>query len=235
MKRRLAALSQRYVTALRKHLKQGPEASLQPARDLGRQAVAVGLETLDVAKIHEGALAALEATSSRDGIIKRAEAFFTETITPIERTHRAARKTNADLNQVARKLDRRAGDLAASNRSLRQSIVRRKGVEAALRKSGGESKRLLEESHRLQKHLRNLTRQILLAQEEKRKKMSQDLQDEIAQTLLGINVRLLRLKKEGSANAKGFEKEIASTQRLVNKAGKRIKRFAREIVKHHEA
>src|SRR6185503_2439213 len=153
MKRKLTALSQRYVMALRKHLKQGPQASLQPARDLGCHAVAVGLETLDVAKIHEGALAALEASSSRDGIIKRAEAFFTETITPIEKTHRAARKTNTDLKQVARKLDRRAGDLAASNRSLRQSIDRRKGVEAALRKSGSESTRLLEESHRLQKHL----------------------------------------------------------------------------------
>jgi len=235
MKRRLAALSQRYVTALRKHLKQGPQASLQPARDLGRQAVAVGLETLDVARIHEGALAALEAASSRDGIIKRAEAFFTETITPIEKTHRAARKTNADLNHMARRLDRRTGDLAASNRSLKQNIVHRKGVEAALRKSEGESKRLLEESHRLQKHLRNLTRQILLAQEEKRKEMSQDLQDEIAQTLLGINVRLLTLKKEGAVNTERFKKEIASTQRVVDMSVKTIKRFAREFGNHHEA
>jgi signal transduction histidine kinase len=238
MKRKLAALSQRYVTALQKHLKRGPQASPEPARDLGRQAVSLGLETLDVARIHEGALAALEAASSRDGIIKRAEVFFTETITPIEKTHRAARRTNADLDQVVRKLDRRTVDLAASNRSLKQSIVRRKTVEAALRKSGGESKRLLEESHRLQKHLRDLTRQILLAQEEKRKAMSQDLQDEIAQTLLGINVRLLTLKKEGSVNTRGFKKEIASTQRLVDKAGKSMKRFARQIVKSssvHEA
>src|SRR5206468_10017707 len=69
MKRKLIALSRRYVTALRKHLKQGPRASLQPARGLGRQAVAIGLETLDVARIHEEALATLEASRSRDGII----------------------------------------------------------------------------------------------------------------------------------------------------------------------
>ena len=87
MKHKLIALSQQYVTALRKHLKQGPRASLQPARGLGRLAVASGLETLDVARIHEEALAALEASSSRDGIIERAEIFFTETITPIEKTH----------------------------------------------------------------------------------------------------------------------------------------------------
>jgi hypothetical protein len=75
MKRKLSAMSQQYVTALKKHLKQGPRASLEPARGLGRQAVAIGLETLDVARMHEGALATLESSSSRDGIIKRAEIF----------------------------------------------------------------------------------------------------------------------------------------------------------------
>ena|ERR1041384_8230647 len=75
MKRNLSAMSQQYVTALKKHPKQGPRASLEPARGLGRQAVAIGLETLDVARMHEGALATLESSSSRDGIIKRAEIF----------------------------------------------------------------------------------------------------------------------------------------------------------------
>ena len=234
MKRKLNALSQRYVMALRKHLKQGPTASLQPARRLGRQAVSLGLETLDVARVHERALASLEASSSRNGIVKRAEIFFTEAVTPIEKTHPAALEANARLNRVHQRLDRRTVDLAASNRSLKQSIVRRKTVEEALKKSEGHSKRLLEESRRLQEHLRHLTHQILTAQEEKRKKMSHDLQDGIAQTLLGINVRLLTLTKEASVSARGFKKEIASTQRLADKAKKSIKRFAREIGKDHE-
>src|SRR5436190_5121347 len=38
MKHKLMQLSQRYVTALRKHLKQGPCASLESARGMGRQA-----------------------------------------------------------------------------------------------------------------------------------------------------------------------------------------------------
>ena len=121
---------------LRKHLKQGPQASLQPARGLGRQAVASGLETLDVARIHEQALATLEASSSRDGIIKRAGMFFAEAITPIEKTHRAALKANARLDQLNKKLGRRTVDLAASNRSLKQGIAQRKAVEQALKKSG---------------------------------------------------------------------------------------------------
>jgi signal transduction histidine kinase len=235
MKRKLTALSQRYVAALKKHLSQGPRVGVRSAHGLGRQAVAIGLETLDMAKIHEGALATLEASSSSDGIIERAEFFFKEAVTPIEKIHRAALEGSARLSQLNKALGRRAVDLAASNRSLKQSIVRRKNVEEALRKSGGHSRKLLDESRRLQKHLQQLTHQILTAQEDKRKKISRDLQDEIAQTLLGINVRLLTLKKEAALNAEGFKKDIASTQRLVDKSVKSIKRFAHEFGKYHEA
>jgi signal transduction histidine kinase len=92
----------------------------------------------------------------------------------------------------------------------------------------------LEESRRLQKHLRHLTHRILAAQEDKRKKISRDLEDEIAQTLLGINVRLLTLKKDAGVHARGFKKDIASTERLVERSVKGIKRFALEIRKDHE-
>jgi signal transduction histidine kinase len=234
MKRKLVRLSQRYQVVLQKHLKQGPRASLQPARTLGRQAVALGLETLDVARIHAGALAALEASSSRDGIIERAEMFFTEATTPIEKTHRAALKANARLSQLQKRLGRRTVDLAASNRSLKQGITQREAVERALKERGEYLKNLLKESLALQKHLRRLTHQILSAHEDKRKEISRDLQDEIAQTLLGINVRLLTLKKEAAVNARSLRNEIASTQRLVHRSVKSIHRFARKFGNHHE-
>ena len=235
MKRKLARLSQRYVAALQTHLRQGPRA-IPPcgtARRLGRQAAALDLETLDVARIHEGALAALEVSRSQDGVIKRAEIFFAEAITPIEETHRAALKANVRLSRLRQTLGRRTVDLAASHRSLKRGIVQRKTAEQALKKSGEHSQKLLKESRRLQKHLQRLTHQILSAQEDKRKKISRDLHDEIAQTLLGINVRLLTLKKEAAINAGGLKKEIASTQRLVDKSVKSIKRFAREFGIHN--
>ena len=235
MKRKLNQLSRNYASTLQEHLKQGPRASLQPARRLGRQAVAIGLETLDVARIHEKALAALESSSSHDGILKRAEIFFTEAITPIEKTHRTALKAHLHLSRMNRTLTRRTADLAATNRSLKQGIARRRAVEKALQKSGAHSEKLLQESRQLQKHLQRLTHKIMSAQEDKRKKISHDLQDEIAQTLLGINVRLLTLKKEAGLNTDRLKKDIASTQRLVDKSVKSIKRFAREFGKHHEA
>src|SRR5215208_613616 len=157
MKRTFIALSQQYASALRKHLKQGVHASFRPARGWGRQAVALGLETLDVARIHQGALGTLETSSSRDAIIKRAELFFAEAISPIENTHPAALRTQARLSQLSKRLGRRTIDLAASNRSLKKGIARRKIVEQALKKSGEHSQKLLSGSRRLQKHLQHLT------------------------------------------------------------------------------
>src|SRR5271169_6159963 len=97
MKQKLNRLSRRYVVELEKHLKQGPQASLQPALGLGREAVALGLETLDLARIHEQALASLELSNTKNGFTKLAGIFFTEVNTLIEETHHAARQTKVHL------------------------------------------------------------------------------------------------------------------------------------------
>ncbi len=229
MKQKLNGFSQRYVTALRKHLKQGSRASLQPALGLGRRAVVLGLETLELARIHERALVTLEAASSKDGIAKRAEIFFTEAITPIVETHRAARQSNVRLSRLKETLGQRTEELAATERQLQRGVVRRKVMEDAAEKSGQHHRKCLEESLQLQKRLRQLTHQVLAAHEDERKKISRELQDEIGQTLLGINVRLLSLKQEARNNTRGLKNKIASTQRLVVKSAKSVRRVAREF------
>jgi two-component system, NarL family, sensor histidine kinase DegS len=229
MKQNLTGLSQRYVTALRKQLKQGPQVSLQPALALGREAVALGLETLDLARIHEQALATLELSDTRNGFTKLAGIFFTEANTLIEETHRAARQTKVHLSRVMTKLGQRTEELAASNRQLEKGIVRRKLMEDDFAKCRKHHQKCLEESLELQKRLRQLTHQVIAAQENERKKISRELQDEIAQTLLGINVRLLSLKQEARSNTKGFKNEIASTQQLVAKSARSVRQVGRKI------
>jgi signal transduction histidine kinase len=226
--------SRRYQMALRKHLKQRPTSSLRPALELGRQAVALGLETLDVAMIHEGALATLESSSSREGILKRAGVFFAEAITPIERTHRAALSASRHVKQLTATLDRRTSGLAASKRRLKLRTAQRKSAEAALKRRGEHYAKLLKDSHRLQEHLRHLTHRIFSAQEHERKRVSLKLQDEIAQTLLGINVRLLTLKMAAATDARGLKKEVASTQRLVGNSVKLMTRYTHELGSNHE-
>jgi signal transduction histidine kinase len=229
MKQNLNGLSQRYVTALQRQLKQGPRASLQPALGLGREAVALGLETLDLARIHEQALATLGLANIKNGFTKLAEIFFTEANTLIEETHHAARQTKAHLSRVMATLGRRTAELAASNRQLEKGVCRRKLMEDDFAKRGRHHQKCLEESLELQKRLRQLTHQVIAAQEDERKKISRALQDEIAQTLLGINVRLLSLKQEARSNSKGFKKEIASTQRLVAKSARSVRQAGRKI------
>lgn len=90
MKPRLITLSQRYVAALRRHLKRGPRASLQPAARLGQQAAALGLETPGLARIHRRALAILTLSHGERGRIQQARIFFIEAVIPVVQTQRAA-------------------------------------------------------------------------------------------------------------------------------------------------
>ena len=165
----------------------------------------------------------------RAALIKQAGIFFTEAITPIETTHRGAREAAVHLNQIVEMLSQRTVELAASNLELEQEILQRKAAEEALKKSEHHYCQLLEQSDRLQEQLRQLSRQILSAQEEERKEISRELHDVIAQTLTGINVRLAALKKEAALNTKGLDRNIARTQRLVEKSVDIVHQFAREL------
>jgi len=122
----------------------------------------------------------------------------------------------------AEEAQRRADVLAATNLELRQEIIRRQAVEASLKQSEQDQRRLLEQ-------LRQMSRQILLAQEDERKRISRELHDVIAQTLTGINVQLTALAKGAVINPKDLVRNIARTQQAVEKAVDIVHEFAREL------
>jgi signal transduction histidine kinase len=215
MKQKLIRLSEAYTAALEKQLKQGPGASLLPALTLGRQAVALGLETLDLARIHEQALVALDLSRAKNAFARLAGIFFAEANTAIEATHPVARENQLELSRLMTALGRRTGELAVSSLQLRRGVVRRKAMEVDFARRAQDHRKCLEESLELQKRLRRLTYRVLAAQEDERKKISHELQDEIAQTLLGINIRLLSLKQEARSKSTGLKNSIASTRQLV--------------------
>lgn len=168
MNTKLIRLSGHYRAALSRHLNENP-ARLPRAAGLGHQALANGLETLDLARIHEKACQAigLSAGPSRngDGLIKRAGLFFIDAISPIEETHRTAMESNVQLQQLNQMLRQRTRDLAAANHQLRQEITRRQAGEEALRKSERHYRQLLEQSHRQQEQMRHLSHEILKQQQ----------------------------------------------------------------------
>ena len=225
--------SKSYQAKLLACLKQAPGSDLRMAQGIGQQALAAGLETLDLAKLHEQILVTQVLPGRPAGecnsLMKQAGAFFTEAITPLKETDYSAREASVHLNQIVGTLSRRTVELAASNLELTQEITRRKAAEAALKKSETHYSQLLEKSDHMQEQLRRLSRQILSAQEEERKEISRELHDVIAQTLTGINVRLAALKKEAAVNTMTLGRNIASTQRLVEKSVNIVHQFAREL------
>lgn len=126
-------------------------------------------------------------------------------------------------------VQRRIEVLAASNRKLEKEIVRRRTVGHALKKSERHLSRLLGESRDMQEDLRQLSHQMLHAQEEERKNISRELHDEVAQTLVGINVHLAGLTLETTGKPRDLERKIARTQRLVEKSVEIVHRFARDL------
>ncbi len=110
---------------------------------------------------------------------------------------------------------RRLEAMTASNRRLEREIIRRKALEQALKTS--------------EQQLRHLSHQILLAQEEERKRISRELHDTVLQTLVGINIHLESLTPKASDNPKILQRKIKQTQRLVEKSLAMVHRFALEL------
>ena len=233
MKQNLIRLTRRYVAALGNHLRQASRTSLLPAQGLGRQSMAIGLDTLDLARIHEKAVAGILLPGCSAGkralMTKRSGVFFERANLPMEETHQAARQTKNHSDVLAATLGRRTGELAVCNRRLQEGIRQRKAMENTFATSGKRRDRSLEESLKLQKRLRLLTRRVMAAQEGERTKISHELQDEIVQTLVGINVRLLSLKQTARTNTRDLKNHISSTQELVVKSAKSVRQLARGL------
>ena len=137
--------------------------------------------------------------------------------------------TDITILKRAEEAQRRSDAVAAANEEVRQEITRRSVIEESLNKSEQLQRRLLAESRLMQERLRHLSRQVLLAQEEERKRISRELHDVIAQTLTGINLRLAALKQAAGFNKQHLGRDISRTQRLVEKSVDMVHRFAREL------
>jgi signal transduction histidine kinase len=211
----------------------GPRLGRHVLQALGRRAATLGLSTLDLVRIHEQALAhglpPISATGNQGTMARRAAAFFAAVITPLEEVHHTAVQANIRLEQIGRALGQQTKHLSASNQRLKAETARRRLAEASLRKSELHYRMLLEQSQQMQEQLRLLSRQLLTAQEEERKRISRELHDVIAQTLTSINLRLTALRKEATLNRKGIEESIERTQELVEDSVNIVHRFAREL------
>src|SRR5581483_10717936 len=233
IKQARTGLAARYLTALRAHLGRKSRGYRGHAQRLGRAALTGGLVTLDLARIHEQAIVALTSShnfaNGRNGSLKRAGLFFTHALIPLETAQRAARETNRPLEQRNEMLRLHTTASAKGNHRLEREVARRRAGEVVIRKGKEQYRALFLESQVMQKKLRQLTRQIISAQEEERKEISRELHDEVVQTLVGINVELSALGRGAVASLHAMKAKIAHTQRLVEHSVSAVHRFAREL------
>ncbi len=142
----------------------------------------------------------------------------------IKGTKKWCRVVVSDLTTLkqAEEVLQRVEGLANANLELKLEIVHREMAEQALKM--GEA-----EARQMQEQLRHLSHQLLLTQEDERKRISRELHDEIVQTLVGINVHLASLTVKSPVDLKDLRTKIARTQRLVEKSVEIVHRFAREL------
>jgi len=134
-----------------------------------------------------------------------------------QRNGQECRATVVDLTarKVAEAARCRLEVMTASNLKLEQEIIRRKTLEQTLKTS--------------EQQLRQLSHEILLAQEAERKRISRELHDTVLQTLVGISVHLASLTPKPADNPASLRRKIAQTQLLVEKSLAMVHRFAVEL------
>jgi signal transduction histidine kinase len=127
---------------------------------------------------------------------------------------------------TARKL---AEEMTQRNLKLQLEIARKERVAEGLQAQRNEQSRILKQTRAQQRQLRDFSHRILYVQEDERKRISRELHDVIAQTLVGINVQLALLDRGVTASPATFRRQVSKTQLMVKKAVGIVHDFAREL------
>lgn len=125
--------------------------------------------------------------------------------------------------------ERRLEVMTASNTKLKAEIVRREVLEEVLHRTRAEETRLLIQSRKQELRLRDLSHQILHVQEAERKRISRELHDVIAQTLVGINVHVAGLALATTDDPGSLQLRIANAHQMVEKSVEIVHQFATEL------
>jgi PAS domain S-box-containing protein len=137
--KRWQALVAKYQAALAANVAREDEHSLERAYELGRTALNLGLGVIDMARLHQEAVARLLASAPPAGPatrwMKPFDAFLMEALSAFEVAHRGFRDACDRLQRLNETLAQRNTDLATSNERLAQQVVHRKNAQHALAES----------------------------------------------------------------------------------------------------
>ncbi len=226
-------LSRHYLAALRNYLAKRNERALHRAYELGRKIMADGFGIVEMARIHADALSVVlpgyDISSEGVRAAEIAGAFFRESLSPFEMSHRGFQDANLTLHQLNETLADRNRQFVTANIRLKKEVTDRRRAETKLRESEKHHRTLFSEARVMQENLRYLSNQVLKVQEEERKRISRELHDEVGQALTAVNVNLAVLSKAAGAGRKSFQKKLADSQNLLEQTMEIVHSFSREL------
>lgn len=133
-----------------------------------------------------------------------------------------------ERNQAGR-AQRKLELMTAGNLKLKREIEKRLAVELSLRSSERNALRLLAKAHRLQTSLREISHQMVVAEEKLRRDISHELHDKISQLLIGVLVQLSVFTRAATVNPPGIRAAVAPLRRQVARSVRVVHRFVREL------
>jgi signal transduction histidine kinase len=218
-----------YYGALREHLAQPGKATLEQASALGRAAMDGGLETVDLINMHHRALAEGVLSDAQcaipERIISALDSFLLVALLPFRVDG------GGPLGAREQKVGNWVEDyeaLALRNAQLEEELAERQRAEAALQERKEHYFQLYQKARAMETNLRELSAQVLSAQEEERKRISRELHDEIGQALTAIDVTIAMLKRQVVSDP-AFQRNVADAEQLLARTMETVHSFAREL------
>lgn len=151
------------------------------------------------------------------------------TFAELHRREREGARANKALLAEVNDRQKAENELQGLNDALKQTVFERTEALESLRRSEQCQNVLLDQSRLMQERLSDLSRQLLQAQEEERRRISGELNELIVQSLAAISQNLTSLGSNATSSPEEIEDRIAKTQRLLADTMEDVRRFASDL------
>jgi hypothetical protein len=221
MKPNEETLAHRYEASLGLHLGVGSASRARQALQLGREAAAEGVSMEDLARIHSSAMDRLSPrVSARNS--ERASRFFSAAIEPLVFLHRTSLRYRVEMARLGTALSKKSVQLASSRLMFHKGVARNRVLTDQLRETRIRHAGVEAETRRVHDELRKLTQRMLKAQERQGQANGARLRNDIAQSMIGINLWLRDLRTEARRNSEKLSSGLSKVRMDVSAAATKV-------------